>query len=80
MSKQLTVTLDDDTLAIVEAVPALERDRFIDAAIRQRGKMRLREDLHRQLQEGATVRAERDRNLADEWGALEDEVCPTPEA
>jgi len=80
VSRQVNVTLNDDTVAIVESVPAAERNRFIEAAIRQRGIMSLGADLRRQLQEGAIARAERDRNLAEEWVSLEDEVCQTPEA
>ncbi len=80
MSRRVNVTLNDDTAAIVEAVPAAERDQFIDAAIRQRGKPWPRADLRQQLQEGAIARAQRDRDLAEEWVSLEEEVCPTPEA
>lgn len=81
VSRQISVTLADDTAALVEAVPLAERGRFIDAAIRHRASVSRwhDEDLQRRLQEGAIARADRDRDLADEWAALEEEVCPTSE-
>jgi len=72
--------LDDDTVALIESLPAGERDRFIDTAIRQSAPLRQGEDLRRLLQEGAVARAERDRGLAEEWVSLEEEACPTPKA
>jgi len=79
VSRQVNVTLDDDTVALIETVPVTERDRFIDSAIRQRAPLWKDEDLRRLLQEGAVARAERDRQLAEEWISLEDEACPTAE-
>lgn len=77
MSRQVTVTLDDDTVALIESVPVAERDRFIAAAIRQSVSISPREELRRQLREGAIARAERDRGLAEEWGSLDEDECQT---
>ena len=71
MSQQVNVTLDDDTVALIESVPVTERDRFIETAIRQRAPVWQDADLRRLLQEGAIARAERDWNIAEEWAPSE---------
>ena len=80
VSRQVNVTLDDAAAALIESVPVKERDRFIATAIRRSAPVWQEEDLCRLLQEGAMARADRDRQLAEEWAPLEEEACPTQEA
>jgi CopG family transcriptional regulator / antitoxin EndoAI len=69
--RQINVTLDDDTAAMIESIPLTERGRFIDSAIRQRASTLHGEDLRRLLKEGAIARADRDREIAEEWASVD---------
>ncbi|MFW9261603.1 hypothetical protein A4S05_02025 [Nostoc sp. KVJ20] len=51
-----------------------ERSRFIDAAIQAYITQIQTEKLRQQLKEGAIRRAGRDRQLTDDWFALEEEA------
>jgi hypothetical protein len=79
VSRPVNITLDDAAAALIESVPMTERDQFVTTAIRRSAPVWQDEDLRRLLQEGAIARAERDRQLAEEWVPLEEEACPTPE-
>ena len=73
--QRLNITLPHDTVRLLDRVsPAGERSRMIDEAVRwfiaDKGRQRLRE----RLKEGATVRAQRDLELAADWFSLEEEA------
>jgi CopG family transcriptional regulator / antitoxin EndoAI len=51
-----------------------ERSRFIHEAIQHYINQIQKEKLRQQLQEGSIRRAERDRNLAEDWFVIEEEA------
>jgi CopG family transcriptional regulator/antitoxin EndoAI len=73
MHKRLNITLPEETVNLIDRVSAKgDRSRFIDEAVqryvREVGRARLRS----RLKEGALRRAERDRQLAEEYFLLDD--------
>ncbi len=73
--RRINITLPAHALRLVDRVARKgERSRFIAAAIHHYVSTRRRAELKKQLQEGATRRAERDRVLAAEWFDVEEEA------
>ncbi len=73
MNRRLTITLPEQTVRMLDrAVSRGQRSRLIDEAVRRfindQGKANLRE----QLELGAKVRSERDREIGEEWFVLPD--------
>ena len=72
---RINITLPTQILQqLDEFAPKGERSRFIHAAIEAHISQIQKEKLRQQLKEGAIQRAKRDRSLADDWLALEEEV------
>lgn len=72
---RINITLPTETLQqLDELVPKGDRSRFIHAAIQAYVAHIQKEKLRQQLKEGAIRRADRDRQLADDWFALEEEA------
>lgn len=75
MYRRINVTLPDNTLKLLDQfAPKGDRSSFIDEAIQNYISQLQKEKLRQQVKEGAIVRAERDRNLASDWFAVEEEV------
>ena len=73
MNRRLNITLPEQTVRMLDrAVPRGQRSRLIDEAVTRFVKERGRANLRRQLALGATVRTERDREIAEEWFVLPD--------
>ncbi len=72
--QRINITLPTETLqALDQHVAKGDRSQFIDAAIQAYLSQIQKEKLRQQLKEGAIRRAERDRQLADDWFGLEEE-------
>ncbi|BAU05456.1 hypothetical protein NIES592_17545 [Fischerella major NIES-592] len=75
MYRRINVTLPDKTLELLDQfAPKGDRSRFTDEAIQNYIAQIHRDRLQQQLKEGAIRRAERDRNLAEDWFALEEQA------
>lgn len=75
MYHRINVTLPSETLKqLDEYAPKGDRSRFIYEAIQHYINQIQKEKLRQQLQEGSIRRAERDRNLAEDWFVIEEEV------
>lgn len=75
--RRINITLPEHALQLVDRVaPRGDRSRFIAEAIRHYVTTKRRGELRKRLREGALRRAERDRALAADWFALEEEVKP----
>jgi len=75
MYQRINVTLPSETLKqLDEYAPKGDRSRFIHEAIQHYINQIQKEKLRQQLQEGSIRRAERDRNLAEDWFVIEEEV------
>ncbi|MGH6961988.1 MAG: hypothetical protein ACREE7_16015 [Dongiaceae bacterium] len=73
--KRINVTLPERTVRLLDRVaPKGDRSRFIDRAVRRYIETVGRDNLDRQLAEGARRRAERDLGLAADWFMLEEEA------
>lgn len=73
--KRVNITLPEETLQIIDrTVKQGDRSRLIDKAVRFYIDEVGKENLRRQLKEGAQVRTLRDREIADEWFSLEEQV------
>ena len=73
--KRVNITLPQKTLQLIErVVPKGDRSRFVDEAVHFYVKEAGRENLRALLREGASVHAERDLGLVEEWFPLEQEV------
>ena len=77
---RVNVTLPPETLRLIDRVAKKgNRSRFIDEAVRFYAREFGRAKLRRLLREGAIHRAQRDRQVAAEWFALEGETWPLKE-
>ena len=73
MHKRLNITLPEKTVNLIDRVSAKgDRSRFIDEAVRRYVREVGRARLRSRLKEGAMRRAERDRQLAEEYFLLDD--------
>lgn len=76
MHQRINITLPADIVRLLDRVTTKgNRSRFIAAAVRRHAEETYRQDLAKRLKEGALRRAERDRQLAEEWFELEEEAC-----
>jgi CopG family transcriptional regulator/antitoxin EndoAI len=76
MHQRINITLAAETIALMDRITGKgNRSRFIAAAVEHYAAEAYRKELKERLQEGALRRAERDRRLAEEWFALEEEIC-----
>lgn len=74
-TKRVNVVLPTDTLEKIDRVSKdTNRSQFINKAVEHYVRETGRANLRAQLKEGAQARARRDRDIADEWFHLEDEV------
>jgi CopG family transcriptional regulator / antitoxin EndoAI len=72
---RINITLPTETLhQLDELVAKGDRSRFIHAAIQSHISQIQKQKLRQQLKAGAIHHAERDRQLTDDWFALEEEV------
>jgi len=75
MHRRLNITLPDETVRLMDRVAKKgRRSRLISDAVRRYVKELGRAKLRRRLKEGAKRRAVRDRELAQDWFALEDQT------
>jgi CopG family transcriptional regulator/antitoxin EndoAI len=73
MNKRLNITLPEETVALLDkATDKRTRSTFIDIAIKVYVKQMRQQTLREKLKEGAIIRNQRDRELAEEWFALEE--------
>lgn len=73
--KRVNITLPQETIQMIDRVAKQgDRSRLIDRAVRFYVDEVGKENLRKQLKEGAQVRAQRDREIADEWFLLEEEI------
>ncbi len=71
----MNITLPQKTLQLIERVAAKgDRSRFLDEAVHFYVKEAGRKNLRALLREGASVHAQRDLGLVEEWFPLEQEV------
>jgi CopG family transcriptional regulator/antitoxin EndoAI len=74
MHRRVNITLPEETLKLIDRAAAKgDRSRLIDEAVRHFVRSRSRTKLRELLAEGARARADRDRALAEEWFAVEEE-------
>lgn len=72
--QRINITLPTKTLqALDQYVPKGDRSQFIHTAIQAYLTQIQKEKLRQQIREGAIRRAERDRQLVDDWFGLEEE-------
>jgi CopG family transcriptional regulator/antitoxin EndoAI len=75
MRKRINITLPEETLDLIDRVTEHgDRSRFIDEAVRHYIQQTGRENLRKQLKEGAIRRGERDLGLAEDWFTVDEEV------
>jgi CopG family transcriptional regulator/antitoxin EndoAI len=75
MYHRINITLPNETLELLDRFSVKgDRSRFIHEAIQHYITQIQKEHLRQQLKEGAICRAERDRNLTQDWFALEEEA------
>lgn len=75
MHRRLNITLPEETVRLIDRVAKKgNRSRLISDAVRRYVRELGRANLRRRLKEGARRRAARDRALAQDWFALEDET------
>ncbi len=80
MYRRVNVTLPEETVRLIDTVAVKgERSQLVDRAIRRYVADLRRDELRQQVAEGAVVRAERDRHLAQDWSLLEAEAWSTRE-
>ena len=73
MNRRINITLSEDTLRIMDRVAGKgSRSRLIDHAVREYVAQKNRQSLRKLLAEGAARRAERDRELTQEWFAIDE--------
>jgi CopG family transcriptional regulator/antitoxin EndoAI len=73
MNRRINITLSEDTLRIMDRVAGKgSRSRLIDHAVREYVAQKNRQSLRKLLAEGAARRAERDRELTQEWLAIDE--------
>lgn len=73
--QRINITLPSETLRqLDELVPKGDRSSFIHTAIQAYIAEMKKEKLRQQLKAGAIHHAKRDRHLADDWFALEQEA------
>ncbi len=76
MYQNISINLPDDTLVEIDRLaPQGDRSRFITEAVQFYLCETNKQSLRDRLKEGAIYRAERDLNLAQEWFAVDEEVC-----
>ena len=76
MYQNITINLPDDTLVEIDRLaPQGDRSRFITEAVQFYLDETNKQSLREQIRAGAIYRAERDLNLAQEWFAVDEEVC-----
>ena len=77
MNQRINITLPVETIDLLDRVTDKGgRSRFIAAAVKRYAEEAFEADLKRRLKEGALRRAARDRQLAEDWFGLEEEICP----
>ena len=81
MYHRINVTLPSETLKqLDEYAPKGDRSRFIHEAIQHYINQIQKQKLREQLQQGSILRAERDRNLAEDWFVIEEEAWQQSES
>jgi CopG family transcriptional regulator/antitoxin EndoAI len=77
MRRRINITLPEATVRLIDRVAAKgDRSRIIDEAVMHFVESKGRAALRKRLKEGAIRRTERDRQLAADWFALDEEVWP----
>lgn len=75
MHHRINIALPEKTLQLLDRFASKgDRSSFIDEAIQYYVAQKQKEKLRQQLKESAICRAERDRNLTEDWFALEEEA------
>ncbi len=73
--KRINISLPEETLRLLDRVAKQgDRSALITEAVTAYLREHRRKVLRRRLKQGALVRAERDRHLAEEWFPLEEEA------
>jgi CopG family transcriptional regulator/antitoxin EndoAI len=73
--QRLNITVSPDTIALLERVaPKGDRSRLIDTAVRFFVERRAKSNLREQLKQEALRNAAFDRELAEEWFAIDEEA------
>ena len=81
MNKRINITLPAETIQLIDRVTAKGgRSRLIDRAVKHYVEGLGRENLRRQLQQGAVEQAERDLQLAEDWFPLDEEAWASEKA
>ena len=81
MHKRINITLPAETIQLIDRVTAKGgRSRLIDRAVKHYVEGLGRENLRRQLQQGAVEQAERDLQLAEDWFPLDEEAWASEKA
>ena len=77
MNKRINITLPEETIRLLDrAAKKGNRSKLINKAVRHYAEHIGRENLRKQLKEGAQARADRDLRLTEEWFALDEEAWP----
>lgn len=75
MRRRINITLPEETLRLIDRVTKKgDRSRVIDMAVTGFLSSTSRANLRKRLKEGYVRWAERDRRLAEEWFAVEEEA------
>ncbi len=75
MHRRINITLPEETVRLIDRVaPKGDRSRLIAEAVTHYVESTGRAKLRKQLKEGAIRRAARDRQVATDWFALDDEA------
>jgi CopG family transcriptional regulator / antitoxin EndoAI len=81
MLQSFNIQLPGETLDLLDQLsPNIDRPALVAAAIQHYVKFLQTESLREQLKAGAIERADRDRQMAEEWFPLEEEICHDPTA
>jgi CopG family transcriptional regulator/antitoxin EndoAI len=73
--RRINITLPERTVEMIDQFAIKgERSRLIDDAVRSYILEHKKKDLSDRLKEGAIARAERNKQMAEEWFHLEEEV------
>jgi CopG family transcriptional regulator/antitoxin EndoAI len=77
MHKRINISLPEETIRLMDRVADKgDRSRLIDRAVRHYVESVGRENLRRQMKEGAIRDAEEDLALAVDWFAIDEQAWP----
>jgi CopG family transcriptional regulator / antitoxin EndoAI len=81
MLQSVNIQLPDEIFHLLDELSSKgDRSSVVTAAIQHYVQFLQKESLREQVKAGAIERSDRDRQLTEDWFALEEEVCPNQAA